>query len=546
MKQTILETILLTDGYKLDHRRQYPEGTEYVYATFIPRTNQWYPEAYEGSIVFGIQYFIKKYLIEEFTNNFFNLPLQDILNAYDRRIKTFLGQDAFDAIGHKHIEELHNLGYLPIRIKALKEGTLCPLGVPVLSIINTHPDFFWLPNYLETLLSTTLWLPMTSATTARLSKKALVEHAIKTGFSDDNLGFLCHDFSMRGMAGVESAIMSGMAHLTSWNGSETLPAIAALEEYYNADAEHELLAATVPATEHSVMEAGSKESEIETYKRLLTQVYPKGFVSIVSDTWDYWNVITNYLPQLKDIIMSRDGRFVIRPDSGDPVDIICGVDPNDCINLGDDNIYYIKGYSKMGGVDQEITYNKLRRDEDFKNKCIITETEFKGTYEILWDIFGGTVNQKGFKVLDTHIGMIYGDAIILERQKEIYRRLENKGFAATNIVLGYGSYSYIGKVSRDSLSWAVKSSWCQINGEGKIIFKEPKTASWKKSLKGLCKVIYKDNKYIVQDQVTQEEENSGCLEVVFENGNIFNQRCLRDIRKNVEFTIKNTLNNENA
>lgn len=546
MKQTILETILLTDGYKLDHRRQYPEGTEYVYATFIPRTNQWYPEAYEGSVVFGIQYFIKKYLIEEFTNNFFNLPLQDILDAYDRRIKTFLGQDAFDAIGHKHIEELHNLGYLPIRIKALKEGTLCPLGVPVLSIINTHPDFFWLPNYLETLLSTTLWLPMTSATTARLSKKALVEHAIKTGFSNDNLGFLCHDFSMRGMAGVESAIMSGMAHLTSWNGSETLPAIAALEEYYNVDAEHELLAATVPATEHSVMEAGSKESEIETYKRLLTQVYPKGFVSIVSDTWDYWNVITNYLPQLKDIIMSRNGRFVIRPDSGDPVDIICGVDPNDCINLGDNNIYYIKGYSKMVGVDQEITYNKLRRDEDFRNKCIITETEFKGTYEILWDIFGGTINQKGFKVLDTHIGMIYGDAIILERQKEIYRRLENKGFAATNIVLGYGSYSYIGKVSRDSLSWAVKSSWCQINGEGKVIFKEPKTASWKKSLKGLCKVIYKDNKYIVQDQVTQEEENSGCLEIVFENGNIFNQICLEDIRKNVEFTIKNALNNENA
>ena len=546
MKQTILETILLTDGYKLDHRRQYPKGTEYVYATFIPRTNQWYPEAYEGSVVFGIQYFIKKYLIEEFNANFFNLPLQDILNAYDRRIRTFLGQDAFDAIGHEHIEKLHKLGYLPIKIKALAEGTLCPLGVPVLSIINTHPDFFWLPNYLETLLSTTLWLPMTSATTARLSKKALVEHAVKTGFDKDNLGFLCHDFSMRGMAGVESAIMSGMAHLTSWNGSETLPAIAALEEYYYADAEQELLAATVPATEHSVMEAGSKESELDTYKRLLTQVYPKGFVSIVSDTWDYWNVVTNYLPKLKDIIMSRDGRFVIRPDSGDPVDIICGVDPKDCINLGDQNIYYIKGYSKMNGIDQEITYNKLRRDESFKNKCIITETEFKGTYEILWDIFGGTINEKGYKVLDTHIGMIYGDAIILDRQKEIYRRLENKGFAATNIVLGYGSYSYIGKVSRDSLSWAVKSSWCQINGEGKVIFKEPKTASWKKSLKGLCRVLYKDDKYIVEDQITQEEENTGFLQTVFENGNMTTAIRLQDIRENVNQSIKNALNNENA
>lgn len=546
MKQTVLETILLTDGYKLDHRRQYPKGTEYVYATFIPRTNQWYPEAYEGSVVFGIQYFIKKYLIEEFNAHFFNLPLQDILNAYDRRIKTFLGQDAFDAIGHEHIEKLHKLGYLPIKIKALAEGTLCPLGVPILSIINTHPDFFWLPNYLETLLSTTLWLPMTSATTARLSKKALVEHAIQTGFDKDNLGFLCHDFSMRGMAGVESAVMSGMAHLTSWNGSETLPAIAALEEYYYADAEQELLAATVPATEHSVMEAGSKESELDTYKRLLTQVYPKGFVSIVSDTWDYWNVVTTYLPKLKDIIMSRDGRFVIRPDSGDPVDIICGVDPKDCINLGDQNIYYVKGYSKMNGIDQEITYNKLRRDESFKNKCIITETEFKGTYEILWDIFGGTINEKGYKVLDPHIGMIYGDAIILERQKEIYRRLENKGFAATNIVLGYGSYSYIGKVSRDSLSWAVKSSWCQINGEGKVIFKEPKTASWKKSLKGLCRVLYKDGKYIVEDQITPEEENTGFLQTVFENGNMTTAIRLQDIRENVNQSIKNALNNENA
>lgn len=142
--------------------------------------------------------------------------------------------------------------------------------------------------------------------------------------------------------------------------------------------------------------------------------------------------------------------------------------------------------------------------------------------------------------------MIYGDAIILERQKEIYRRLENKGFAATNIVLGYGSYSYIGKVSRDSLSWAVKSSWCQINGEGKVIFKEPKTASWKKSLKGLCRVLYKDGKYIVEDQITQEEENTGFLQTVFENGNMTTAIRLQDIRENVNQSIKNALNNENA
>ena len=541
MKQTVLETILLTDGYKLDHRRQYPEGTEYVYATFIPRTNQWYPEAYEGTVVFGIQYFIKKYLIETFNEQFFKISLSNILDAYDRRIKTFLGPDAFDVIGHEHIEKLHKLGYLPIEICALPEGMLCPLGVPVLSIINTNPEFYWLPNYLETLLSTTLWLPMTSATTARLAKKNLVKHAEKTHFDNIDLGFLCHDFSMRGMAGVESAIMSGMAHLTAWNGSETLPAIAALEDYYGANAEKQLIAATVPATEHSVMEAGSKEDEIETFKRLLTKVYPKGFVSIVSDTWDYWKVITEYIPQLKDIILSRDGRFVIRPDSGDPVDIICGVDPADCIDLNDDNIYYWRGYSKMNGVDKEIIYNHLRRDEQLRKSHVIDKWQHKGTYEILWDIFGGSKTTAGYKVLDSHIGMIYGDAITLERQVEIYRRLEQKGFAATNLVLGFGSYTYIGKVSRDSLSWAVKSSWCQIDGKGKVIFKEPKTASWKKSLKGLCKVVRQDNKFEVIDQIPMSEINEGWLQPVFRNGALVSATNLQIIRNNVTNSIYHTI-----
>lgn len=240
---------------------------------------------------------------------------------FKRRVDTFLGPNN---VGTKHIEELHDLGYLPIRIKALPEGTLCPIRVPALTFINTHPDFFWLTNYFETLISTTLWLPMTSATTARLYKKELIRHARKTGFKGVDLNFLIHDFSMRGMAGVEAAIMSGMGHMTSFCGSETIPAIAGLEEYYNANAERELIAATIPATEHSVMCAGGKEDELETFRRLITEVYPTGFVSIVSDTWDFWKVMTEYLPKLKDEILARDGRLVIRPDSGDPVHIIAG------------------------------------------------------------------------------------------------------------------------------------------------------------------------------------------------------------------------------
>lgn len=390
-----MSAILLTDGYKLDHRRQYPEGTEYVYSNWTPRSCQYFPEAEEGVVVFGIQYFIKEYLLDRMNKEFFNRSKEEAITSFARRINTFLGPNQ---VGTKHIEDLYDLGYLPIEIKALPEGTLCPIRVPALTFINTKPEFFWLTNYFETLISTTLWLPMTSATSARLYKKELLRHAKKTGFENQpGLDFLCHDFSMRGMAGIEASIMSGMAHMTSFTGSETIPAIQAIEEYYDANVETELVAGTVPATEHSVMCAGGMEDEFGTFKRLITETYPTGIVSIVSDTWDFWKVLTEYLPALYTDVMSRDGRVVIRPDSGDPVKIICG--------------------------DPEADPNS---------------PEYKGAYQLLGEIFGTTINEKGYKVLDTHIGLIYGDSITLERQKQIYAQLEEKGYAATNLVLGIG------------------------------------------------------------------------------------------------------------
>ena len=507
MEKNVFETILLTDGYKLGHRVQYPKGTEYVYSNWTPRSNAYYPEAKEGAVVFGIQYFIKEYLIKRFQKDFFDVPLDKVLETYKRRVGHFTGILP-EGVDVEHIKELHELGYLPIRIKALPEGSVCPIKIPMMTFINTDPRFFWLTNYFETIISTTLWMPMTSATTARLAKKQLVEHAKKTGFYDDpnvNLGFLCHDFSMRGMAGLEAAVISGMGHLTSFVGSETIPAVAALEEYYNADVDKELVSATVPATEHSVMCAGGCDDEFETFKRLITEVYPEGYVSIVSDTWDYWKVITEYLPKLKDTIMNRNGRVVIRPDSGDPVDIICGYKKSDLMDM------------TMEEANQP---------------------EAKGTYQLLWEIFGGTINKKGYKVLDPHIGLIYGDSINLGRQKEIYKRLESKGFAATNLVLGYGSFTYTFK-SRDSLGFAMKATWCQINGEAKEIFKSPKTDNGtKKSLKGLIKVTCDSNGYMfAQDQVTPEEEKTGLLQTVFEDGKLVKDWTLQEIRDNVNKTL---------
>ena len=314
---------------------------------------------------------------------------------------------------------------------------------------------------------------------------------------------------MRGMAGVEAAIMSGMGHMTSFCGSETIPAIAGLEEYYNANAGEELIAATIPATEHSVMCAGGKEDELETFRRLITEVYPTGFVSIVSDTWDFWKVMTEYLPKLKDEILARDGRLVIRPDSGNPVHIIAG-------------------------YKQEDFENWWEQTEAFK---IISHIEWVGAYEVLWKIFGGTINEKGYKVLNPKVGIIYGDSITLERQKEIYKRLEERGFAATNLVLGVGSYTYQYK-SRDSLGFAMKATWCQVNGEGREIFKDPKTDDGtKKSLKGLICVQSDGNKYIAEDQVTKEQEEKGYLQTVFEDGKLVKEWTLSEIRSAVNNSI---------
>ncbi len=501
--------ILATDGYKLGHHNQYPKGTTMVYSNLTPRSRKFFPMASEGAVVFGIQYFIKKYLIKEFNNNFFKRSKEEVIASFKRRIDLFLGPNN---VGTEHIEKLHDLGYLPIEIKALPEGTLCPIRVPYMTIKNTLPEFFWLTNYLETLISCELWLPVTSATHARLGLKTLTEHCRKTGI--DVNPFLVHDFSMRGMAGLEAATLSGMAHLTAFTGSETIPAIEALEEYYNIDAAKELIAGTVPATEHSVMCAGGDVNELETYKRLINEIYPTGYVSIVSDTWDYWNVIVNYTKLLHNDIMKRDGRVVIRPDSGDPVHIICGY------------------------TNQEwdtYAYDEYKNKYDTETLQAIKQ----GSYETLWNEFGGYINEKGYKILDDHIGIIYGDSINLERQIRIYQRLEDKGFAASNLVLGYGSFTYQYN-TRDQLGQAVKATYCEINKKPHEIFKNPKTDNGiKKSLKGLIFINKDENgQYFATDQVNKQLEKRGCLQTVFKNGQITKETSLTEIRKNVLNSIK--------
>ena len=514
------ETILLTDGYKLGHHFQYPKGTEMVYSNWTPRSCKYFPEASEGSVVFGIQYLIKEYLIKQFNENFFNLPKEQAIKEFHDRVDNFVG---ISNVGIEHIEALYDLGYLPIEIKALPEGSVCPIRVPMMTIKNTLPEFFWLTNYLETLISSVLWLPCTSATSARLYKKELKRHAKRTSFPGDvNIGFACHDFSMRGMAGIEAAIVSGMAHMTSFCGSETIPAIRAVEEYYNADSSKELVAATVPATEHSVMCAGGKEDELETFRRLICEVYPNGIVSIVSDTWDFWQVVEDFLPKLKKEIMARDGRVVIRPDSGDPVDIICGLRTNPHFNTRIVEGHYYCCYAPFD-IDSEYVE--------------ISEGQYYGAYYMLGKIFGWNTTDTGFRYPSTKIGLLYGDSITLERQKQIYLRLEGAGMAACNLVLGVGSFTYQFK-SRDSLGFAVKATACKINGELKEIFKQPKTDDGtKNSLKGLIAIYEENGTYVAKDCVSEAEEMEGALEPVFVNGSLVKDYSLSEIRERIDASI---------
>ncbi|QXP79096.1 MULTISPECIES: nicotinate phosphoribosyltransferase [Winogradskyella] len=484
-----MNALLLTDGYKTGHHQQYPKGTEEVYSNWTPRSNSYAPKGCDKVVSFGQQY-VFTWLHNYFQDHFFSKPKAQVCNEIKEELSLYLGTD-YDVT---HYEELHDLQYLPIKIKSLPEGVEVPIRVPMLTVVNTNPKFYWITNFLETILSTMLWQPMTSASIALLYKRIFKKWTLATDKENiDFIDFQGHDFSMRGMSGLQSAIISGMGHGAVFLGSDSLPVISSLRKYYKAEG---FVLGSVNATEHSVMCAGTKDDEIGTFRTLMT-TYPSGILSVVSDTWDLWKVLTDYLPQLKEDVLARDGKLVIRPDSGDPVAIICGESKT------------------LGG----------------------NTPKDKGVVELLWDIFGGTVNAQGFKVLDPHIGAIYGDSITTERAENICQRLSDKGFATTNVVLGIGSFTYQFN-TRDTFGFAMKATAVVVNGERRAIFKDPITDDGiKKSAKGLIKVDVIDGEYVLIDEVTPEEENEGELQVIYEDGKFLNSTTLQEVRDRINATV---------
>ena len=481
------------DFYKADHRRQYPTGTEYVYSNFTPRSARLAPvlEGFDDRVVFiGLQGYIKRVLIDSWNKHFFQKNKDEVIAKYKERMDNSLG---VDAVPVDHLAALHDLGYLPLRIKALPEGSRVNIKVPMFTVVNTLPEFYWLTNYIETSISAEVWKPCTTATIAYEYKRLLTEYAIKTGAPLEFVPLQGHDFSFRGMSGRMDAAQSGIGHLSAFIGTDTVAAIDYAEDYYNADG---VIGVSVPATEHSVMCMGTKQGEIETFKRLINELYPTGIVSIVSDTWDFWQVITDYTVQLKDEILSRKenslglAKVVFRPDSGDPVKVICG-DPQ----------------AEPGSP------------------------ESKGAVECLWEIFSGTETTEGYKVLNERVGLIYGDSITLDRAKAILKGMETKGFASNNIVFGIGSYTYQ-HLTRDNFGFAMKATWGKVNGEARQIFKDPLTDKGeKKSAKGLIRIERSNNGFNLFDEQTPEQEQAGELQTVFEDSKLIREISLEQIRE---------------
>lgn len=568
-----INPILQTDSYKVSHIGFTAKGTQVIYSNLTARSFDYFKSNYphmDGKMVwFGLQYFIKNTLVEQWNDNFFNRPKEEVIEEARRILSPYIGVNNL-----KHFEELHDLGYLPLEIRALPEGSLVNSRVPLMTIKNTDDRFQWLPNYLETVLSAEIWKITTVATIARQFKQLSDRLAKETTGSTNFVNFQNHDFSFRGQASALSSAANGAAFLLFSNGTDNIPALPWIEYFYNHNIHvNGTPAYSIPASEHSVSCLGiATTDEFDFYKKAVNEYYPNGLVSIVIDTMDYWKVITEMIPALKEDIMKRDGKVVLRPDSGDPVLISAGyeiINSDDFreleTKLGQQTDYELeKSYViKHNGKYYKFTV-KNYEDEDYRwfgtrtinENTIHVETDelrivlnihdeipehvVKGSIECLWDTFGGTINEQGYKLLDPHIGLIYGDGISYEKADAILNRLKNKGFASINIVFGLGSYALASSSTRDTLGIAIKATAAKFNDKWIDLFKDPKTDNGsKKSAKGLIVVNKVNGEYILCDEKTYEEEqNCQNLTTVFLNGKIVKEYTFDEVRKRANGEIE--------
>lgn len=602
-----------SDGYKLGHAAMYAEGTELVYSNLTPRSDRIYrtncTRYYDGKLVLvGCQGALME--IVDNWQKFFNTEKFIALARFKMLCDNYLGKDVVDI---ENLSQLHDLGYLPLEIKTLDEGTKVPMGVPVLTIKNTVAHAYWLVNFLETTISNLTWKASTAATIATEYRAMLADFAIQTGSPVEGVLFQAHDFSARGMSGPEDAARTGFGHIAAGHlGTDSLGSVLYAQEYYGAP---EFVACSVPATEHAVATSNILRIEQELFnngdadtynflglehagifhrmvnagedQRLIAEVmflyelikkFGSGILSYVTDSFDFYGMISKGIPYLKDVIMRREsngvvpGKLVIRPDSGDPADVLCGT--VDVIPLSNaygkaetveqardwaydflsDQAQEESEHGEMGpdsidgyfSFNNEIYYAKMqleynRYDKQYyyiDEKTLVTfepavlTVEQKGAVQVLLEEFGGTITETGHKLLDSHIGLIYGDSITTKRCLTILERLKAKGFASGNVVFGIGSYTYQ-CVTRDTFGFAVKATYTVVDGVPVVIYKDPITDSKKKSAKGLLFV----NGGLagipeLMDNATPEQEASdeNLLTIRFKDGIFYNLTTIGEIQ----------------
>lgn len=479
-------SLLLSDTYKQTHDRMYPAGLTKLVSYWTPRKSM--SEKYDKMVFFGLQAFIKEFLGEGFQNSFFSMSEEEVLAEYTHYMNGQIGEGNYDI---DKVIKLHRLGYLPLEIRALPEGSVVNMGIPCIEIMNTHPDFAWLVQWIECVLQTELWEPCCYATIGKMYYDLATKfYDMTTDGAKPSMAMA--DFGMRGMSCLNDSIRTSAAWLLSFDKTSTIPALKYIDVMYNAKSVENGIGLGAVSTEHSVMGANYAVDgdEITFVKRLLTELYPNTSFSMVSDTYDYWNMVENILPACREEIMAHNGKLLVRPDSGDIVDI-------------------------------SVT-----------------------TVEKLWNIFGGTTNSKGYKVLDPHIGIIYGDGCTLANVEKIWTELEARGFAANNIVFGVGAFCFHGffednrliVLTRDTFGIAMKATYGEVGNTCFPIYKDPKTdtSKLKKSHKGCCAVTGTSGNYKVTDEFIGPVENDKtALKTVFLDGTPMNEVTFQQVRENL-------------
>ncbi len=452
--------ILNSDSYKFSQWCQYPPKTTVVYSYIESRGG-----VYDATVFFGLQAFIKEYLVGEVVTMDMIDEAEAIITAHG---------EPFNREGWEYIVNTYG-GKLPVTIKAVPEGTVVGTRNVLATIVNMDPECYWLTSFLETALLRAIWYPTTVATNSYQSKKLILEYLEKTG-DPSTIDFKLHDFGARGVSSLESAGIGGAAHLVNFMGTDTVEALLFARRYYGAD----MAGFSVPAMEHSTVTSWGREREVDSYRNMLkVNGKPGGIVAAVSDSYDIFAACEKWGTELKQDVIDSGATLVVRPDSGDPADVVA--------------------------------------------KCL----------KILDKYFGHTVNDKGFKVLN-NVRVLQGDGINHQTIRSILYTITLAGYSADNVAFGQGG-ALLQIVNRDDQKFAMKCSAAFVNGEWVDVFKDPITDKGKRSKKGRMVLIETENgfkTFTTEDAAYEDIKNQDVLEVVYSMGKLIRDMTFDEVRAN--------------